>query len=426
MSENAVGWLILLVVFIALGWLFWTFFEYQVKDTLRWVRYGEMKIVTLFTTDDYTLSFTDDSGRTYNFAYDEAVENIPKIRTSCEEYPENQRDILMYCLNDQTMRLISHMAMAPVRYVVVAILLAMGIWAYMYGPKSYYRRKLDMNSLVNHQSRNFPVIAPFNKFNPSDQPPRPPGSPVPAELPLFAEALGPEEWIAYNSIPVPDGKLDERAAQIAFSRQLGPPWRGAARLEPYKQIILASFCLKACRKRSDADDMLGALSQCWTLEKGLVPDKKLVAKARAILRNKDMAASTLSLCNQHAYQTTAMLRALAHAREEGGVLAPAQFVWLRAHNRNTWYPLNNLGRQSFHMEALGAMAHYKLEKLTQRPIPKPKVDAAVESIRAYMNSVKARPIPQLDYAGRKKAIKKPKAGVKKPPSAGPKPKKAGA
>ena len=68
-----------------------------------------------------------------------------------------------------------------------------------------------------------------------------------------------------------------------------------------------------------------------------------------------------------------MLRALLTAREEGGVLSPSQFVWLRGYDRNLWYPLNNLGRQSCHMEAIGAMAHFRIERRAQRPIPKPKV-----------------------------------------------------
>ncbi|MCF6342365.1 MAG: hypothetical protein L3J31_06125, partial [Bacteroidales bacterium] len=68
--------------------------------------------------------------------------------------------------------------------------------------------------------------APFVTFNPSEQPPRPPGAPVPAELPAFAEALGPEEWIAYNKIPIPDGILNEAITTKAFTKQLGRRWQG--------------------------------------------------------------------------------------------------------------------------------------------------------------------------------------------------------
>jgi intracellular multiplication protein IcmP len=186
------------------------------------------------------------------------------------------------------------------------------------------------------------------------------------------------------------------------------------RLPPYKQVLLASFCLKAGRKRVEADDMLGRLALCWTHDKGLLfkKDGSLIKEARKVLKNRDLAGSTLAKCNQHAFHTTAMLRGLETARKEGGVLAPAQFVWLRAYDRTLWYPLNNLGRQAFHMEALGAMAHYKAEKLTSRPIPKPKMQDALDTISEYMGSGRARPVPQLDYSGanKKRGIKKPQSG----------------
>jgi len=72
-----------------------------------------------------------------------------------------------------------------------------------------------------------------------------------------------------------------------------------------------------------------------------------------------------------------------------------------------WYPLNNLGRQSHHAEALGAMAHYRVEKMTQRPVPVPKLEEAVEVLAGYMASRNARPVPALDYsASKKRGVKK--------------------
>lgn len=167
--------------------------------------------------------------------------------------------------------------------------------------------------------------------------------------------------------------------------------------------------------------MVGRIAKCWTFEKGLQlsKDSRLLKDARATLKNRDISGPTLRKVNQHAFQTTAMLRALATAREEGGVMAPAQFVWLRGYDRTLWYPLNNLGRQAFHMEAFGAMAHFKAEKMTQRPIPRPKVEAAIDSISEYMKSEKARPIPQLDYSrSKKRGIKKPKSSKAKPTATG--------
>lgn len=399
-SENAVGWFILGVVFIVIAALFWYFNEFKVKDAIRWARWGEMWALSWVLDDDYYVTY---NGQQVHF--DTWLDGIPKI-------PATK-------LDDQTMAIIGTLAMQPIKLPLAIIVGLMGLWCMMSGPGTYNRRKLNLDGLIGHQAKVFPVIAPFVKFNPSTQPPRPPGAPVPAELPAFAEALGPEEWLAYNTIPIPDGKIDSKAAYMAFAKQLGPRWQGWEKLPPYKQVLLATMCLRAARKRVPSDIMLGALAQSWTFEKGLIIPQKLLNEARGVLKNKDLSGPTLRKANQHAFHTTALLRALATAREEGGVMAPSTFVWLRAYDRTLWYPLNNLGRQAFHMEALGAMTHYKAEKMTQRPIPRPKVEAAVGSIETYMSSDKARPIPQLDYRGSKKrGIKKPtKSGIKKPKAA---------
>ncbi len=235
------------------------------------------------------------------------------------------------------------------RYGFAAICGACAIWAYTRGPKTQNRSTLGLEGLIKYQSQNFPTITPFIRFNPNKVPPRPPGSPVPADLPLFAEALSPEEWIAYNSIPIPDGNVDGQAAEKAFKKQLIGRWKGAKKLKPHQQILLAAFCLKASRKRNESDAILGRLACCWSHDKGLNlrQDRTLLKEARSILRNKDLASKTLEQANNHAFIATALIRSLDFAREEGGVLAPAQFVWLRGYDRTLWYPLNNLGRQSY-------------------------------------------------------------------------------
>ncbi|MCB9990538.1 MAG: type IV secretion system protein [Rhodospirillales bacterium] len=396
--DSAIGWMILGGIALVLLFIFWYSFEYQVKDLVRMLRLAEIKLVSIFVSESYTVSIGES-----NLSPEAAIPDIEKLKPTQ--------------LTGEIIDVISRLAMEPLRIPIVAIIGLMGLWSVTAGPGTQYRRKMNIDSLIVAQSKNFPAIFPFIKFNPGKQPPRAPGSPVPADLPLFAEALGPEEWVAYNQIPIPDGKLDENATYIAFTRQLGPRWQGPLRLPPYKQVLLAAFCLKASRKRKECDDMLGRLSMCWSQEAKLQlsKDKTLLKEARAILKDKNLAGSVLSKCNQHAFQTTALIRGLQTAREEGGVLAPAQFVWLRGYDRHLWYPLNNLGRQAFHMEALGAMAHFKAEKMTQRPIPTPKLDNAVRSISDYMSSARARPVPQLDYSkSKKRGVKQPKAGVKKP------------
>jgi intracellular multiplication protein IcmP len=388
--ENSIGWGIMFIVLGVLVWLFWLYFDVQVRDAVRWLRYGEMWVVSHVVGDDYTVNF---DGQDINW------------KRGFADTPKWQAEELTYA----HLAYFNALAMQPWRIVFAALAAMAAIWCMFRGPNTQFRSHMGLEELIARQSKNFPVIAPFVKFNPSHQPPRAPGTPVPAELPLFAEALGPEEWLAYHSIPVPDGRIDENAAAKAFQKQLGGRWKGANALEPYKQVLLAAFCLKAARKRAQSDEMLSRIAQCWTEKGGLQlgRDRTLLKEARQILADKDLSGKTLKVANQHAFVTTALLRTLSFAREEGGVLAPAQFVWLRGHDRALWYPLNNMGRQSFHIEAVGAMAHYRAEKMTQRPIPVPKLQDAVETIRDYMKSRRARPIPPLDYtSSKKRGIKK--------------------
>ncbi len=392
MHENFIGWAIMLVVLGVLTWVFWYFFDTEVRNVVRWIRYGEMWLVSWVLPDNFTVNFRGDE-----VSFFKGLRDTPKW--SAEQLT---RGHLSY---------FGALAMQPLKYPLIALMAACAAWCIFYGPRTQYRKKLDLDGLIVRQSLVFPAIKPFIEFNPNKSPPRAPGSPVPVELPLFAEALGPEEWFAYNRIPVPDGHIDEEATAKAFARQLGPRWKGAKALPPYAQILLAAFCLKASRKRTQSDDMLARLANCWSAKKGLQlnKDRKLIKDARKVLSDKKLSEKTLAKSNQGGFVTTALLKALQFARDEGGVLAPAQFVWLRGHNRQLWYPLNNLGRHSYHMEALGAMSHYKLERMTQRPVPVPKVEGAVETMKAYMSSTRARPIPPLDYSGsEKRGIKKAK------------------
>src|SRR3546814_7842368 len=53
--DTAMGWIILFIMMIGLFFLFWKYFEYEVKSSFRWVRWSEMKVVSYFVKDDYAV-----------------------------------------------------------------------------------------------------------------------------------------------------------------------------------------------------------------------------------------------------------------------------------------------------------------------------------------------------------------------------------
>lgn len=392
-SNDGLWMLFFIAAFIAAGaYGIWYVFKPQLLQGYIWVRTAEAEVASLWTDDDYEVAITV-NGQEGTMTFGEARAILKEITPEALLSGQvNKWDIISAT---------TATVLKPLRWLFAVFFGIMAYFAWFKGPTSHHKQRYNLNSLIKAQAQTFKVISPIVNFNPSNQPPRAPGSPVPAILPLFAEALSPEEWVAYNRVPNVDGVIEKDAATEAFAKQLGKRWQGAQKLPPYMQVLLAAFALKAARKRSDADDLLGRLALCWDSKSGLKlsKDRGLLSTARKILRNKDIAGPVLAKCNHHAFVTTAMIRALDFARSEGGVLAPAQFLWLRGHDRTLWYPLNNLGRKAYHAEAMGAMSHYRAEKQVDRPIPKPMLNDAVDAIHAFMSDKKrASAIPQLDFS----------------------------
>lgn len=394
---------IVLVVLTGIGFALWYGFTPQITNILRHVRIAEISLSEAIASPNAGVQYPDIKepvrlGQMKEFLETAPVENI----------------------TTKHLAISADLAQTHLRRPMGAILLLLAVIIYMWGPHTRFKKVHTLETLMQKQAKAFPYIQPLLDFNPSTIPNRAPGDPVPVKLPLFAEALSPEEWVAFHRLTPPQGKLDETTTAAALALQLGARWQSWQKLPPYMQILLAAFGLRAVRKRNDSDNILGRLAGCWTAKGGfsLAKDGKLLGEARAFLRGKS-AEGLMKVMRQHAFVTTAMMRALDYARSQGGVLSPAQFIWLRGHDRDLWYPLNNVGRNAFHPEALGAMAHFKLEKTTGRPVPVPKMDLALAALNTYFTSPIARTIPSLDYGNEKRPKdSKPdtgrKAGIMKP------------
>lgn len=417
-EKNSDDFFLILFIVAAIwggGWLVWKTFRLPLTQGILTVRAVQMDVAALWTPDSTVIRVpmptkTDDEkplkaklGDNERVVYSDQKFGVWRQFAKSAK-PDQVSNTHLWVL--------SYVAMRAWRWPAVTMFGILFFWVMFRGPTSLFRRVMGLETLLRDQARMFKFVRPFIAFNPNKLPVRAPGQPVPVEQPLFGEALTPEEWLAVNDIPM-DGSIPDRiAAEKAFTKQLGPRWRGANALPPELKILLAAFCLKASKKRHEADEMLGRLTVCWDHKGGMKisRDRALLREAKRILRNPKLSESVLSQCNRHAYVSTAMIRALNTARQEGGILAPATFLWLRGHNRGLWYPLNNLGRHAFHMEALGVMAHYRAEKQVNRPIIRPKVMDAVDGLIEFQsNKMLARPLPPVDRGASGKGRKSEKA-----------------
>jgi len=74
-----------------------------------------------------------------------------------------------------------------------------------------------------------------------------------------------------------------------------------------------------------------------------------------------------------------------------GVLAPAQFSWVKLVDRPLWYALHSLGFESEglgryahpnpRVEAAGARDHWATERAADRPVHWPAVERALEALK---------------------------------------------
>lgn len=388
-------WMLFFVFAIVIGisLALWFLFKPQLLQGYLWLRQGEIAVASLWTSDDREFEVIA-NGRPSTITFGQVRGMLDRLTP--QDLTSDRMEIL------EVVKATTEATLKPFKIPFGIMIAFMIYYAMLKGPTSHHRKIYNLDGLIKIQSTIFKIINPIVAFDPAKKTHRSPGSPVPAILPLFAEALSPEEWIAFHKIPIVDDKADREEMEKAFREQLLEPWKGAQKAPPYAQILLAAFALKTVRKRADSDDMLGRLALCWDHKSGLKlsKDSGLLSKARKVLKDKNIAAATLKECNRHAYLTTALLGALELARREGGVLAPAQFLWLRGYNRTLWYPLNNLGRQAYHAEAMGAMSHYRAEKQIERPIPKPMMRDAIQAMEGYVDKIRQNktPIPPVDYS----------------------------
>ncbi len=377
---------ILLLIFIFVGWLVWYLFRVEILDILRYVRMAELAPIMLFD---------EKAAACFSWLRQAPIGNeVPPDATIVAaahcfgaeplRRMTPQEAMQYFTLTPQSLGQAGRVAMNYWRWVALLFCSWLVYRALFICKKDAFKTRYNLESFIQRQATMWPVIKPISSFNPSKHSARIPGSVVPAKLPLFAEALSPEEWVSFHQIPVTGGVPDKEKTRQAFLAQLGPRWNGSTKEMPlYMQGLWAAFALKGAQKRDESDDLLGRLSLCWSEEKGFRPSAELVAEVRKILQDPEVGGKALEIANKYAYRTTAILGILRWARFMGGVLAAAQFLWLRGTDRTLWYALNNLGRRSFHMEGAGAMAHYMAEENAQKALPMPRLETAIVALNQY-------------------------------------------
>jgi intracellular multiplication protein IcmP len=392
-GEPAFTLLMMVALVVGLCWLVWhNSHDFWMTYFFRWLRYAELWPLHL-ATGHYGACLDWLRQAQLN----QAQSSIVPLTETCfgprylASMPLNVTQ-QYYILSMPPLIALGDEAMRFYRWPVIIACVLIALYITFMSPRSKFGTKHTLESLIKTQAKMWPVIAPIINFNPTKTG-RILGDMIPDKLPMFAEALSPEEWLSWCQIGLTNGIPDRDAVRRAFIRQLGPRWNGLNSLPVHIRGLMAAFALKGSQKRDRSDEFLGKLALAWSPEKGFRPSSELTTEINQILSDAELGGKIVPIADRYAYRVTAILGVLKWARANGGVLAPAQFIWMRGEDRALWYPLNNLGRRSFHSEGAGAMAHFMEEDAARKPLPIPRVDTAIVTLNTYLHDPDKKPIP---------------------------------
>jgi intracellular multiplication protein IcmP len=199
---------------------------------------------------------------------------------------------------------------------------------------------------------------------------------------------------------------DEGMARRELTAQLGPLWQSPQNAAPHVRCLFAAFALHARRDRDAALTFLGDIATSLPRDKHetsagpLAPlsvPAEIVAHADVILAQPDLVKNSVAIAARHGFTAPALMSVLCNARLKAGVLAPAQFNFLKLLDRRLWYALHSLGfpdgpdwlkapMPNPRVEAVGARDHWAVECKIGRPLRIPSIDRAAHVIRANIAS----------------------------------------
>ena len=264
-------------------------------------------------------------------------------------------------------------------YISVFIGIMTGTYMVMFHALSRYKATYTMSLFCHAEASNWASICPILDKNL-----------VKASLVdgPWAMSLRPLDFARVHQLvyegATSDGKpvarLKRGEAHQIFSLQMGPLWTNLEGLPPY---VLALFACFAAKGNGDNKGMRRMLNQiARSTETGHLD----FGGTRELLVKHVQDPRIGRVVGPHAYLYTVMASMLIHARTDG-VLATAEFIWLKPLDRRLWYVLNSVGRQTPFCEVAGPIAHLKIEDRLRRAIKVPMVGEAVNALEAALGEI---------------------------------------
>jgi intracellular multiplication protein IcmP len=268
-------------------------------------------------------------------------------------------------------------------YPIIVVTTFMAIYLVFYHLNSRYCERFTMQTFRETEKNNWVYISPILKEDL-----------VKKDLDegIWAMSSPPLDFIRkykLGRLETENGekviKIDRGLSARVFSSQMGPLWGGLESLPPHAQCLFAIFAAKG----SDAVEEANALMRQVAASSGgdtldYSGTRQLLVK---YISNNPAVGRAVG---PHAYILTVMASMLELARTSG-VVATAEFHWLKKVDRPLWYMLNSVGRQTPFLEVSGPFAHWLVEKRLRRALKVPVITEAIGALAEAVAQVKYNP-----------------------------------
>ncbi len=284
---------------------------------------------------------------------------------------------------------LSTIAGSYLRYPMALYLLGLCIVVFKTNVHMRLKKKFNMRTLARQESINWPQIKIVTQTNLVEED---------LETGPWAMAMTPLQFAKKNKLvsiiamdagekrfakikaPEYTLRLHRARSERAFSAQLGRPLQSLKAMPLHRQALFAALAGRACRDTIVAGDLVTQFAN--SAAEGTLDYHGVDDLCAQYYQNSKIQA----LFKAHAYEFTFFISLLLLAREDG-VVASADFLWVKPLDRRLWYVINNVGRQTPAVEVGGIFNHWYYEIGMKRALSTPKVEEAVEALSLALSEV---------------------------------------
>ncbi len=273
------------------------------------------------------------------------------------------------------------------RYPLCAILMILAVFVYRRSAATRFCRVFNMKSLYQQEKSNWPYAEVALKQDLVKQDINSGPWAMALTAMQFSKkhklldierkqlgATGLSKELGYEAM------VNKHRAHSVFVTQLGALWKGTEVLLPHRRALLGIFAAKALGDRDAAEALLRQIASS-----AAGPSLNLSGADKLLKKHQDHKVIQ-EIMSRHAFEYGVFAVLLELARTDG-VLASAEFLWLKPVDRPLWYVLNSVGRQTVFPEVAGIFAHLLAEKTIGYKLLSPMVEEAVKALEDAINDM---------------------------------------